>query len=96
METAFMRFVGAFVLVAAIIGFGWIFSLPSKAECVATGRIVDPTERHCDSPSGYQQLEEHALFHSLEVVLAVAIVLVGSYAVRRYRRHRSTPTAPTG
>lgn len=76
-------------LVAAIVGFGWVFSLPSKAECVASGRTVDPTERHCDSPGSYEQLQEHALFHSRETVLGGVVLLGLTYAVRRYRRRRA-------
>ena len=83
-----MRLVIVFVVVAALAGFGWVFSLPSKSECVASGRIVDPTERHCESPSGYQQLQEHALFHSREVVLGGAVLLAAGYGVHRYRRRR--------
>ena len=85
-----MRFVVMFVVVATIVGFGWVFSLPSKSECIAGGRIVDPTERHCESSAGYEQLEEHALFHSREAVLGAAILLATSYGVKRYRRHRAS------
>jgi hypothetical protein len=90
-----MRLVIVAVVVATIAGFGWVFSLPSKSECIATGRIVDPTERHCESSAGYQQLQEHALFHSREVVLGGAILLLASYTVQRYRRRRSTDASPT-
>ena len=79
------------VFVVTIVGFGWVFSLPSKSECVASGRTVDPTERHCDSATGYQQLEEHALFHSREVVLGGVILLGIGYAVYRFRRRRTSP-----
>ena len=34
-----MRWLVTFLAVAAVIGFGWVFSLPSKAECVASGRV---------------------------------------------------------
>ena len=84
-----MRYVAAFLLVAAAVGFGWVFSLPSKSECTASGRIVDPTERHCESPDGYQQLQEHALFHSRDVLLGTALLLGVGYGARRYWRRRS-------
>ena len=90
-----MRVVAMSVLVAAIIGFGWVFSLPSRSECTASGRIVDPTERHCVSSSGYEQLQEHALFHSREAVLGAAILLATGYAVQRYRRRRPRDVTPT-
>jgi hypothetical protein len=86
-----MRYVAAFLLVAAAVGFGWVFSLPSKSECTASGRIVDPTERHCESPDGFQQLQEHALFHSRDVLLGTAILLAAGYGAHRFwRRRRST------
>ena len=81
-----MRYVLIFVVIAALAGFGWVFSLPSKEECVASGRIVDPTERHCESPSGYVQLQEHALFHSREAVLGGLILIAAAYGVHSYRR----------
>jgi hypothetical protein len=84
-----MRWFATFLLLAATVGFGWVFSLPSKTECVASGRVVDPTERHCESPAGYEQLQEHALFHSREVVLGTAIVVALGYGGVRYRRRRS-------
>lgn len=91
-----MRWLITALLVAAIIGFGWVFSLPSKAECVASGRVVDPTERHCQAATGYQQLQEHALFHAGEVVLGTVILIaVGSALVWYVRRHsqQATPVA---
>ncbi len=90
-----MRFVVMSVVVAAIVGFGWVFSLPSKSECIASGRIVDPTERHCESSAGYEQLQEHALFHSREAVLGAAILLAISYGVKRYWRRRPSDVSPT-
>jgi hypothetical protein len=83
-----MRVILVSALILAAAGFGWVFSLPSKAECVASGRIVDPTGRHCESPSGYEQLQEHALFHSRDVVLGGAILFAAGYGVYRYRRRR--------
>ena len=90
-----MRLIAISVIVAATIGFGWVFSLPSKSECVASGRIVDPTERHCESPTGYEQLQEHALFHSREVSLGAVILLATSYAVQRFRRRRPSHESPS-
>jgi hypothetical protein len=89
-----MKVVAACVVIAALVGFGWVFSLPSKSECVASGRIVDPTERHCESPGGYQQLEEHALFHSRDVVLGVSILLAIGYGIHRYRQRRAARSTP--
>ena len=91
-----MRSVVTVVVVAAIVGFGWVFSLPSKSECTASGRIVDPTERHCESAAGFQQLQEHALFHSRETVLGAAILLAIGFAVQHYRRRRPSDESSTG
>ena len=84
-----MRYVVAVVCGALAVGGVWILTLPNKAACVASGRTVDPTERHCLSPDGFQQLQEHALFHSREVVLGAAIILGVAYAVRWLKRRRS-------
>jgi hypothetical protein len=89
-----MRFVVTFLAIAALVGAVWVFSLPTKADCVASGRVVDPTERHCESAGGYQQLREHAFFHSREAILAGAIVLGVSYGISRYRRRRAKPSTP--
>lgn len=89
-----MRWLAGFLAVVAVIGFGWVFSLPSKAECVASGRVVDPTERHCESTAGYQQLQEHALFHSRDVVLGTVLIVALGYAVVWYRRRRSRHVGP--
>jgi hypothetical protein len=90
-----VRVLTGLIILAVVVGFGWVFSLPNKAECVASGRVVDPTERHCQDSSGYQQLQEHALFHSREVVLGAGILLAVAYAVYRFRRRRSATSAPT-
>jgi hypothetical protein len=87
-----MRWFVMSVLAAVIVGFGWVFSLPSKSECIASGRIVDPSGRHCESSAGYEQLQEHALFHSREAVLGAVILLAIGYAVQRYRRRRPSDT----
>lgn len=78
--------------IVAIVIAAWIISLPSKAECVASGRAVDPTERHCDSATGYEQLEEHAIFHAAQI-LVLAVPLIGGYVLYRYirRRRRAAP-----
>jgi hypothetical protein len=88
-----VRKVVVLVVLVAVTGFGWVFSLPNQAECVASGRIVDPTERHCVDGNGFVQLEEHALFHSREVVLGAGILLAIGYAAQRYRRRRSAAPA---
>ncbi len=74
-----MRFLVVVLSIAAICGLTWIVSLPNKAECVASGHAVDPTERHCEVAGSYQQLQEHAIFHATEVGLGVA---------RQARSHR--------
>ena len=91
-----MRLVAGFLSLGAIAALVWLGSLPDKAECLASGRVVDPTERHCESVTGYQQLQEHALFHASDVLLGVSILLACGYVVRRYYlRRRSPGAAPT-
>lgn len=83
------RYFNGVLALAAGIGLWWVLSLPNKNECIASGRIVDPTERHCESTGGYQQLEEHAWFHSREVILGGALLWVGAYLLHRRQRRRS-------
>lgn len=90
-----MRIVIIILGVAAVVGLTWVFTLPDKAECVATGRVVDPTERHCQDATGYVQLREHALFHTRDVALATGVLLAVGYAVYRVARRRSRPPAPS-
>ena len=90
-----MRWLAVVLAIAAIVGFGWVFSLPSKAECIASGRVVDPTERHCESADGYVQLQEHALFHSRDVVLGTGILVALGYGIVVLRRRRARGASPT-
>jgi hypothetical protein len=89
----FTIILGVAHLLAAMVALVWIVSLPSKSECVASGRVVDPTQRHCEFPGGYQQLQEHAAFHATEVLFAVIALAAVGYLVRilwRRRMRRST------
>ena len=88
------RYFNAALALAAILGVWWVLSLPDKTECIATGRTVDPTERHCESPTGFQQLEEHAWFHSREVILGAALLWVAVFVVHRRQRRKSTDDTP--
>ena len=54
-----MRLVAATVALVTIAALIWISTLPTKAECLRSGRLVDPTERHCEASDGYEQLQEH-------------------------------------
>ena len=81
--------------IAALGGSAWVLSLPSKAECRASGRTVDPTERHCESADGWVQLEEHAAFHGSQIALGVAVLLAGGWVVRRVVRSRLSPREGT-
>ena len=90
-----LRLVAGLLSIVAIAALGWIGSLPDKAECVASGRVVDPTERHCQTSTGYRQLQEHALFHASEVLFGLGVLLSGGYVVRRYYlRRRSAGRTP--
>lgn len=87
-RTAVRLLIGA-LAVAAIGSSIWIISLPNQTECRASGRIVDPIERHCDSSTGYQQLQEHATFHAVQVAFLSLLILAVVYIIYRViRRHR--------
>lgn len=90
-----MRVLAGVIAIAALVGFAWVFSLPNKAECVASGRVVDPTERHCLDSTGFQQLEEHALFHSRDVILGAAVLIALGYGVHRFRHRGEGHAAPS-
>ena len=83
-----MRALAVLLAIATIAGSAWILAQPSRAECVASGRTVDPTERHCESADGYVQLQEHAAFHGSQIALGVALLLAGGWVVRRVMRTR--------
>lgn len=64
---------------------------PNEADCTASGRVVDPTHRHCEADGGYVQLREHVILHSWEVFFYVGMVgAVGllAWRIRRYSRRR--------
>lgn len=79
----------------AIAAILWVVSLPNRSECLASGRTVDPTERHCVAADGYHQLEEHAWFHSREVILGTTIVWIAAYLIHRRSRRRSRTLSTT-
>ena len=70
-----------------ILGAGLLVRFPTKADCTASGRVVDPTERHCVAADGYEQLREHVLFHTAQVVtVALGLAMLGlvvRWAARR-------------
>jgi hypothetical protein len=89
------RIVTGIALVAAV-AFVWISTFPTKAECTASGRVVDPTERHCEAVDGFEQLQEHVWFHASEVAAGAGILAVALYiGWRLYQRRRSTGVART-
>ena len=90
------RYFNVLFAIAAAIGLAWVITRPTKAECVASGRIVDPTERHCNAGASYVQLQEHAWFHSREVVLGAGILWVGAYLLRRRQARRQSDRALNG
>ena len=89
------RWVLGVYAIAAIVGYGWIFSLPNVDQCAARGDVPDPTGRHCGAAadtSNWVQLEEHALMHSTEAVLGVAVLTGIGYGLYRLgRRLRRSP-----
>jgi len=87
----FVRILIGALIVSAIGVAAWIISLPNMAECRASGRVVDPTERHCESggPATYQQLQEHATMHAAQVVIYAFVVVAGAYVIYRIVRRLS-------
>jgi hypothetical protein len=88
---AFVRVLLGALVVTAAGAAAWIISLPNMAECRASGRVVDPTERHCESggPATYQQLQEHATMHAAQVVIYALVVAAGVYVIYRLVRRLS-------
>lgn len=80
-------------LIVALLSVLQLF--PNEAECVASGRTVDPTRRHCEGPEGYVQLREHVWFHSKPAIVFIVIVGGIVYFVRRWRRGRAAPGSRT-
>lgn len=94
MKSRTVRILIGALAAAAIVAAVWIISLPNMAECRASGRIVDPTERHCESGATFQQLQEHATFHAVQVVVLFLAALAGAYILYRIIRRLRRPTAP--
>ena len=85
-----LRLLGGFAAAAALVAVVWIARLPDMAACRASGRTVDPTERHCLSADGYQQLQAHAIFHATHVIVVGTVVLAALVSVRHLVRRRHT------
>ena len=83
-----MRRVAAVVGLALLAAFLWIGTYPTQAECAASGRVVDPTERHCQARDGYVQLQEHVWFHTIPVLVGATVLVAAGYIVRRYYLRR--------
>jgi hypothetical protein len=81
-----MRALMGVLLVVAVGSAVWIISLPNMAECRASGRVVDPTERHCEAGATFVQLQEHAIFHATQVVILAAVAGAATYAIYRLVR----------
>ena len=85
------RWFNIVLVVAGLAAIGWVLSLPTKAECAASGRVVDPTERHCQAVDGFQQLQEHAWFHSREIILGVVVLWFIAFLFDRRQRRKLAP-----
>jgi hypothetical protein len=88
-RTPWIRIVFGLLAAVALGAAVWIVSLPNMAECRASGREVDSTERHCDSASDFVQLQEHATFHAVQVVVMGGVLLAGAYTTYRLFRRWS-------
>ena len=89
------RYFNGLLAVSAVVGLVWVLAQPTKAECIASGRVVDPTERHCEAGVTYQQLQEHAWFHTPQVVLGAGLLWAGAYLLHRRQARRRGVGAPT-
>lgn len=87
----FFLWFNAVLALAALAAVAWVLSLPTKAECAASGRIVDPTERYCNAGDGSQLLQEHAWFHSREVILGAAFLWIIAFLYHRRVRNKLAP-----
>jgi hypothetical protein len=88
-----IRIVSGVLAAIAVAAAVSIVRLPNMAECRASGRIVDPTERHCESGATFQQLQEHATFHAIQVVILFFAGLAGAYIIYRIIRRFRHPAA---
>jgi len=84
----------ALVAAALAVGALWLWRLPTAEMCSRSGRMVDPTRRHCVALDGsYVQLREHVEMHATEV--GWVLLLIGStlfllwLVARRVRLGRS-------
>jgi hypothetical protein len=82
------------VIAAFAVGILWLWRLPTAETCSLSGRMIDPTRRHCVALDGsYVQLREHAELHATEI--GWLLILIGStlflvwLIARRIRRTRS-------
>jgi hypothetical protein len=71
------RAIVSILIAAAVAGCVWLWRLPSEETCARSGRMVDPTNRHCVALDGtYVQLRSHATMHATEV--GWLLLLIGS------------------
>jgi hypothetical protein len=79
------------IVVGGMAAVAWVLSLPTKDECLSSGRVVEPTERYCESSAGSELLQEHAWFHSREVILAALFLWIVAYLYHRRMRGKLAP-----
>ena len=79
-----------FAFSALVVGAVMVARLPSRAECLTSGRTVDSTYRHCIGPLGEVDLREHIVGHLIVALPVVVGVLILAALVHRLRRIRST------
>jgi len=89
------RWVPTLAVLLAAVGVAALLRFPTKAACRASGRVVDPTERHCVAADGFEQLREHVLFHLTEVVVLAAALAALVAAARWLRRRRGALRSPS-
>ena len=78
-----------FAFSALLVGTFMVARLPSRADCLSSGRIVDSTYRHCIGPAGEVDLREHIVGHMIVALPVVVGVLILAGLVHRLRRVRA-------
>jgi hypothetical protein len=74
---------------AAIAGVGAVARLPTEDECRASGRMIDPTRRHCVDGAGFVQLREHVMLHVTGGASLLLVPVFGALLFCLARRRRT-------
>jgi hypothetical protein len=78
-----------FALSALVVGTVFVARLPSRADCLGSGRTVDSTYRHCIGPAGEVELREHIVGHLITALPVVIAIMILALVVHRLRSIRA-------